>query len=97
MGLRSQAMRSLNGHFSLCGRCGRPPVHTVSCPICGRSCCRWQCYNHHLGQHLAARSSVSAASNGFKEEAADHRSHQPADALRPSIPLLSRTEIELSA
>lgn len=57
-------------HFSLCGRCNRPALRGVCCPICGRRCCRWKCYAHHMDQHRAARTNprASAASNEAKEE-----------------------------
>jgi hypothetical protein len=48
-------MKLHSTHFSLCERCGRPAVHAVCCPICGRSCCRWKCYARHLNHHQSAR------------------------------------------
>jgi hypothetical protein len=42
-------------HFSVCARCGRPVRHAVSCPMCGKACCRWDCYVRHLDHHPAGR------------------------------------------
>lgn len=89
-------MQSFKGHFSLCGRCGRPAVHAVSCPICGRSCCRWKCYAHHLDQHRAVgQPCISAASHDSQEVGTGNDRRQP--AARQTVPLPPRTETELSA
>jgi hypothetical protein len=48
-------MRVPSPHFSLCEGCGQAAVHAASCPVCGRSCCRWQCYARHLGRHQGGR------------------------------------------
>jgi hypothetical protein len=45
---------SASNHFGLCRYCGRPLRHAVACPLCGRSCCRWQCYTQHVDWHRRA-------------------------------------------
>jgi hypothetical protein len=42
-------------HYSQCEQCRRPICHAVVCPVCGRSCCRWGCYTHHVARHRASR------------------------------------------
>jgi hypothetical protein len=39
-------------HYGYCEQCKRPISHVATCPVCGRSCCRWGCYAHHVARHL---------------------------------------------
>ncbi len=59
-------MSLLNGHYSLCAQCGRPPLTPIPCPLCGQACCRWACYSGHLSSHRNS----DAPSQGDDEESA---------------------------
>lgn len=71
-----------DAHFSQCPTCRQALRHAASCPLCGQRCCRWQCYNAHLGAHRSAE-------QPRRPDAAPAGAHGPA-RQPPTAPAHSR-------